>query len=372
MSVYVHIPFCRNKCFYCGFYSVASPRLIEDYTEALCREIELRKTYLPSTVSETLYFGGGTPSYLDLNNLERIISQLENVYSFTTGAERTIEMNPEDASLEKLQGLKQLGFNRLSIGVQSFHEEVLKQINRTHSASQAIRAVELAIQAGFQNIGMDLIIGLPGQTTQQLEHDLKIINSLQLKHLSVYILSIDSNSVLEKLVQKGKFSPDDDDVLAEKYMLVSNYLESIGFEHYEISNFARNGRYAVHNTVYWQQKPYIGLGPSAHSYDGVSRQWNIANIKTYIESLGKNTLSFEKEDLSGQDRFNELIMTGLRTMWGIEIEKLENTYQDYWYQSEKKLPPYIENGYLRIDEGCLRLTTKGWLISDRIFSDLFV
>lgn len=372
MSVYIHVPFCRNKCFYCGFYSVASPRLKDSYIGALCREIELTKNYLPSTVSETLYFGGGTPSYLELDELEKIISRLENVYTFTTGAERTIEMNPEDATLEKLRGLKQLGFNRLSIGVQSFHDDVLKRINRTHSATQAMHAVELAAQAGFENTGMDLIIGLPGQTIQQLERDLEIINSLQLSHLSIYILSIDSNSVFEKLLQKGELRPDDDDVLAEKYMLISNYLESVGFEHYEISNFARGGKYAMHNTAYWQQKPYIGLGPSAHSYNGVSRQWNVANIKTYIESLDKNTLNFEKEDLSEQDRFNELIMTGLRTMWGIGIEKLEKDYQIYWRQSEKKLLPYIQNGHLRVENGHLRLTTKGWLISDSIFSDLFV
>lgn len=370
MSVYVHIPFCRSKCFYCGFYSVPSGRMKEKYIGALKREIVLRRDYLSSTVSETLYFGGGTPSYFSLGEIEEVILQLENVYSFTDNAERTIEMNPEDADTEKMKGWQQLGFNRLSIGVQSFNNDILKQINRTHSGEEAIRAIESAYAAGFENIGMDLIIGLPGQTMRQLEDDLKIVNTLPLSHLSVYILSIDSNSVFEKLQQKGTLKPDDDDTLAEKYLFVSEYLENKGFEHYEISNFACDHKYAAHNTGYWQQKRYIGLGASAHSYDGVSRQWNVANIKTYIDSLEKYTLSFEKEELSDIDIYNEFIMTNGRTMWGIEIKKLEK--YPFWEQSERKITPYLKSGYLAIENGTLRFTTKGWLISDRIFSDLFV
>lgn len=369
MSVYVHIPFCRSKCFYCGFYSVASTRMKEKYIEALSREIELRRGYLSSTVSETLYFGGGTPSCLSLDEIEKVILKLEDVYSFTDSAERTLEMNPEDADIEKMKGWKQIGFNRLSIGVQSFNNNILKQINRTHSGEGAIRAIEFAHTAGFENIGMDLIIGLPGQSIQQLKYDLEIVKTLSLSHLSVYILSIDSNSVFEKLQQKGTLKPDDDDALAEKYLLVSEYLKNMGFEHYEISNFARSHRYAAHNTAYWQQKPYIGLGASAHSYNGVSRQWNVANINTYIESLDKFDLSFEKEELNDIDRYNELIMTNGRTMWGIEIKKLEN--YGFWENSRRRLPSYIENGYVLIENGFLRFTAKGWLISDRIFSDLF-
>lgn len=372
MSVYLHVPFCRSKCFYCGFYSVASGRLKEDYIRALCAEIELRKDYLVSGIQETLYLGGGTPSFLDLADLEKVILKLEDVYSFTANAERTIEMNPEDAGSDKLKGLKELGFNRLSIGVQSFHDDVLKRINRTHSAKDAIRAIELAKSAGFENIGMDLIMGLPGQTLEGLEQDLEIVKRLSLSHLSVYILSIDSNSVFEKLHQKGKFIPDDDDALAEKYIFVSDYMKSIGFEHYEISNFAKDGKYAIHNTAYWQQKPYIGLGASAHSYDGTSRQWNVANLSTYISGLSKGVLSFEKEALSTRDRYNERIMTNLRTMWGTELEKLAGEFPDFWASSQRKLKGYLSGGYAEVEAGRLKLTAKGWLISDRIFSDLFV
>lgn len=372
MSVYLHIPFCRSKCFYCGFYSVVSNSLRTEYIRAICKETGMRKDYLPASVQETLYLGGGTPSCLELNELEKLIGELEKVYTFSAGAERTIEVNPEDAGQEKMRGLKALGFNRLSIGVQSFDDAVLKRINRRHSAADALRAIERGEQAGFENIGMDLIIGLPGQSTRQIRQDLEVVSRLPLSHLSVYILSIDSNSVFEKLVQKGKFQPDGDDVLAEKYLEVADYLKTIGFEHYEISNFARNGKYAVHNTAYWQQKPYIGLGASAHSYDGDSRQWNAAHIKTYIDGLSRGTLNFEKEELSVSDKFNEAIMTNLRTKWGIGIEKLKHDYPAFWASVQPRLASYLAGGYAETDRDTLKLTPRGWLISDRIFSDLFV
>lgn len=371
MGVYVHIPFCRSKCFYCGFYSVASPRLQDEFVGALCREVELRKDYLPDTEQDTLYIGGGTPSYLEAAGLEKIIRKLESVYEFTDDAERTIEMNPEDITDERLEAIRRMGFNRLSIGVQSFDDHILKRINRVHSAETARQAVLLAAKAGFENIGIDLIIGLPGQEMKDIEHDLHVINDLSLSHISVYILSIDSNSVYQKLTEKGRFLPEEDDILASKYQYVSDALKRIGFEHYEISNFARGNKYSRHNTAYWQQKPYIGLGPSAHSYDGFSRQWNIANLKNYIDNLNNNILSFEKEELSDIDKYNEYIMTNLRTVWGMDSRKLEKSYPEFWNRSRHNLQSYLENGYVFFSDHTLCLTEKGWLISDRIFSDLF-
>lgn len=371
MGVYVHIPFCRSKCFYCGFYSVASPRLQDEFVGALCREVELRKDYLPDTEQDTLYIGGGTPSYLEAAGLEKIIRKLESVYEFTDDAERTIEMNPEDITDERLEAIRRMGFNRLSIGVQSFDDHILKRINRVHSAETARQAVLLAAKAGFENIGIDLIIGLPGQEMKDIEHDLHVINDLSLSHISVYILSIDSNSVYQKLTEKGRFLPEEDDILASKYQYVSDALKRIGFEHYEISNFARENKYSRHNTAYWQQKPYIGLGPSAHSYDGFSRQWNIANLKNYIDNLNNNILSFEKEELSDIDKYNEYIMTNLRTVWGMDSRKLEKSYPEFWNRSRHNLQSYLENGYVFFSDHTLCLTEKGWLISDRIFSDLF-
>lgn len=372
MGIYVHVPFCRSKCFYCGFYSVASTRLKEEYIRALCREIVLRKDYLSTRVAETLYFGGGTPSYLSTDELSVIVRQLESVYQFVPQAERTIEMNPEDVTIEKLNGLRELGFNRLSIGVQSFNDDILKQINRTHTSIQAVQAVELAAVCGFDNIGIDLIIGLPGYMPDDLKRDLEMVNRLAISHLSVYILSVDSNSVFEKRLQKGEFVPDDDDLLADRWEIAADYLKERGFEHYEISNFARDGKYARHNSSYWQQKEYIGFGPSAHSYDVDSRQWNVSNVKTYSESLNKSLLNFEKEVLSDKDKYNEYIMTNLRTMWGADIGFLRQKAGRHGVRISEKIENYIRNGYARMEKEQLCLTEKGWLISDGIFSDLFV
>lgn len=372
MGIYVHVPFCRSKCFYCGFYSVASTKLREEYVNALCREIELRKDYLLSKKTDTLYFGGGTPSYLAIDELTKIAQKLESVYQFAEDAERTIELNPEDITIEKLNGLRQLGFNRLSIGIQSFNDSVLKYINRTHTAKQAIEAVNLAKSCGFDNVSIDLIIGLPGYSMADLENDLKILSSLYISHVSVYILSIDSNSVFEKRMQKGEFRPEDEESVVRRWGMVADYLQTIGFEHYEISNFARDGKYARHNTAYWQQKEYIGLGPSAHSFDLSSRQWNIANLKIYIESLNKSSLNFEKETLSESDKYNEYIMTNLRTMWGADMDFLRERGGRHWKRLAPKIDRYIQNEYAQVRCGRLSLSEKGWLVSDSIFSDLFM
>lgn len=371
MGIYVHIPFCRRKCFYCGFYSVASPALKTEYLSAMEREIDLRAGYLSSREVATLYLGGGTPSCLDDSQLERLISKIEHTWPIAAQAERTIEMNPEDAGPEKFRALRDLKFNRVSIGVQSFNDSILKRMNRQHSGQQAIAAVEGAAKAGFDNIGVDLIIGLPGSDFRDVRNDLKIINSLPVSHISVYILSIDSNSVLEKLLEKGKFQPEQDDILADRYLLVSEHLKDIGFEHYEISNFAKDCKYSVHNTAYWQQKEYIGLGAAAHSYNRVSRQWNVAHVKSYIDSLNEYRLNIEKEELTHADKYNEYIMTNLRTMWGGDVKELERLYPEAWQKAQRVLKSYIENGLIIYRDDRICLTERGWLISDRIFSSLF-
>lgn len=372
MGVYVHVPFCRSKCFYCGFYSVVNEKLKADYLKSVCKEIELRQGYLQEPVSRSLYLGGGTPSYLDLVDIEQIVVCLEKYFRFDSQAERTIEMNPEDAGLEKLKGLRGLGFNRLSIGVQSFNDGILKRIHRTHSARMAIQAVENARKVGFANIGVDLIIGLPGSDRNELLRDLDVVKQLDLEHISVYILSIDSNSVFQKLSKNGKLKTLEDDLLADLYLMTAYELEKMGFEHYEISNFAKKSKYSIHNTSYWQQKEYIGLGPAAHSYNLLSRQWNIAKLKSYIDSLSKGELNIEKEELTNEDRYNEFLMTGLRTCWGIDIGALNREFAAYWKQSLPLAEAYVQNGYAGLVEGRFTLTKKGWLISDRIFSDLFV
>lgn len=372
MGIYVHIPFCRSKCYYCGFYSVASTQLKKAYIAALGHEIQLRKDYLGTSEIKTLYFGGGTPSWLSMNELTDIVTTLEMNFALNCVAERTIEVNPEDVTRDKLKGWRALGFNRLSIGIQSFNDEVLKRINRTHTAQDALRSVEWAADSGFENIGIDLILGLPGYTRQHLQQDLEIVNHLPITHLSVYLLSIDSNTVFEKWMQKGRFRPQTDDELADQYLWVSDYLKSIGYEHYEISNFAKNSRYSLHNTSYWQQQKYVGFGPAAHSFDLNSRQWNVSHLKSYIDNLVNGRLSFEKEILTDKDKFNEYIMTNLRTMWGIQEEKMRLQFPDFSKTVRPKLTPFLENGSVVCQNGRIRLTEKGWLVSDDVFSDLFV
>lgn len=347
-------------------------KLKEAYLGAVEREIALREGYLPERRVSTVYFGGGTPSYLERGELQRIVDALERHYDILPGAERTIELNPEDLTRERFAGIRDMGFNRLSVGVQSFSDDHLKQINRTHTGRQAMEGVRLAADMGFDNISVDLIIGLPGQTEGELLEDMAVVNRLPIKHLSVYMLSIDSNTVFEVMVRQGKFKLEDEEVMARRYGVVCKCLKDMGFEHYEISNFAREGKYSFHNTSYWQQKPYIGFGPSAHSYDLHSRQWNTANLKTYIESLGDGILSFEKEELTDVDLYNEYVMTNLRTMWGIDTAKVEGEYGMFWQQVGGALRKYLDSGDLVERDGKLRISESGWVISDAILSDLFV
>lgn len=256
--------------------------------------------------------------------------------------------------------------------MQSFSDEQLKRINRTHSARQAMDGIALAAGMGFDNISMDLIIGLPGQTEEELLGDVEKASCLPIVHLSVYILSIDSNTVFEHMVKRGEFRLEDEEVMAGRYQRVCERLKELGFEHYEISNFARNGKYSRHNTSYWQQKPYIGFGPSAHSYDLHSRQWNTANLKTYIDHLNEGTLSFEKEELKPVDLYNEYVMTSLRTMWGMEKQKLEGNYTVFWEQVQEQVRKYERSGDLVEEGGRWKISETGWVISDAILSDLFV
>ncbi len=372
MGIYIHLPFCQSKCYYCGFYSVASMQLKKRYIEALCKEAELRKGYLGSEDVRTLYFGGGTPSCLSLDELNQIVITLDNIYHLEKNIERTIEVNPEDVDPTNLDGWMALGFNRLSMGVQSLNDEVLKRINRRHTAQCAIRAVEEAYRRGFRNISIDLMIGLPGYAGADLCRDLDIIGQLPVTHLSVYMLSIDPGTVFEHRLKKGTFHPQDEDIVAEQYLLVCDYLKSIGFEHYEISNFARNFKYSRHNTAYWQQKPYLGLGAAAHSYDIDSRQWNVAHLKRYIDSLDKDILCFEKEILTEKDRFNEYLMTNFRTQWGIEPAWLAKKYPDEWNRMARNIDNYCKDGFMYRSGEKLCMTERGWLISDAIFSELFM
>ena len=371
MGIYVHIPFCKSKCYYCGFYSVASETLKSDFTNALINEIKLRKNYLEGEIHKTLYFGGGTPSYMDTRELSLIIKVIEDNFNISSDAERTIECNPDDLSEEKLQGLKALGFNRISMGAQTFHDELLKKINRRHTSIQAINAINMAKKVGFDNISVDLMMGLPDYSTTILNEDLDIIATLPITHLSIYLLSIDEGTVFFKLKRDGKLNLPDEDEFAEYYKIASKYLSKLGFEHYEISNFAKDGKYSLHNTSYWEHISYIGLGPSAHSFNLKSRSWNVSNIKRYIENVKLGKPEFEEEILSRKDKYDEYIMTSLRTMWGANTNFLKTEFPEYWNVAKIVVQNYIKSGDMLGENEFVRLSEQGWLISDMIFRDLF-
>ncbi|MDR2414637.1 MAG: radical SAM family heme chaperone HemW, partial [Odoribacteraceae bacterium] len=325
-GIYVHVPFCRGKCDYCGFYSVASPAWKGLYLEALEREIRERAPGFPSRRAGTLYLGGGTPSLLAPAELGRVVEALERELEFDATAERTLEANPEDVSRENLAAWRSLGFNRLSIGAQSFSDDILRLVGRRHPARQAIDAVFAAASAGFENVSVDLIVGLPGQGDKEIRRDVEILAGLPACHASVYLLSVDAGSILEARARKGELSLPDDDAQATRFARVSEWLSAAGFEHYEISNFARDGRYARHNTAYWQRGLYAGFGPAAHSFDGQSRRWNIAHVKRYASAALSGAPCFEEEVLSAADRYNEYAMTSLRVTWGASLRVLQEEF----------------------------------------------
>ena len=371
IGVYVHVPFCRSKCFYCGFYSVAAMGWREVYRRAVVREIGERGGWAGSRRARTLYVGGGTPSCLTREELEEVVGTLEGAFAFEEGAERTIEANPEDLTRERLRDFRELGFNRLSVGVQSFADERLKGINRRHTGRQAEEGVRRAAEAGFEDVGVDLMLGLPGQTAEEVRRDLETVAGLPVTHLSVYMLSVDPGTVLEKMAERGAFVPEGEEVMAERYREVCRWAREAGFEHYEISNFARGGRYSRHNTGYWEGRRYVGFGPAAHSYDGRRRVWNAGNVKRYAEAVERGERWWEGEVLGERELYDEFIMTGLRTTWGIDEGVAARRWGQWWEEARKRVEDYAGRGLLERAGGRLRMTEEGWLVADMVMADLF-
>jgi oxygen-independent coproporphyrinogen-3 oxidase len=336
------------------------------------REITNRARELPAgTRAATLYLGGGTPSSLPLPDLARLVSLVDATFPTAADAERTIEVNPEDVSRETLAAWHDLGFNRLSIGAQSFSGERLLAIRRRHSAADAIAAVHLAAAAGFDDISMDLITGLPGQSWEETRRDLDTLTGLPVVHASIYLLSVDAGSLFAVEARRGRLTLPGDDDLAERFTRASDLLQTNGFSHYEISNFARHGRLARHNLAYWQLKPYIGLGPAAHSFDGHARRWNVAHVKRYADALLAGQPYFEDERLTPSDHYNEYVMTGLRLSTGISFSRLLSDHASHFTLTAPAWEKYFSSGLL-VRSGDRSLPTRrAWLISDTIFSDLF-
>ncbi|MDR0715154.1 MAG: radical SAM family heme chaperone HemW [Bacteroidales bacterium] len=371
---YVHVPYCRQVCYYCDFHFRAALKDKPEMLMAMRKEMGLRKDYLSSPVVHTLYFGGGTPSALSIADLSALLDTFHRRYSLSSGAEVTLEANPDDLTGEYLSGLRGLGFNRLSIGIQSFDDNCLRWMNRRHTAQEAIRAVKKAQDNGFDNINIDLIYGIPAMSVSQWERHLKTALSLDVPHLSTYHLTIESRTVFGKRKNRGEdFSVPERESVAQ-FDLLSNICEKAGYEHYEISNFARPGLYSRHNTAYWRQIPYIGIGPSAHSYDGTSRQWNVSHNAQYIEQLlHGHEKWYEREILTVSESYNDYVLTSLRTMWGTDAavvhKKFGKTFAEYFV---RKAAPYLRQGYMNEQTAVYTLSHKGKLIADRIASDLFV
>jgi oxygen-independent coproporphyrinogen III oxidase len=372
-GIYLHIPFCKKACHYCNFHFSTSLQLKNGFVQALLKEIALREDYLQGETVHTIYFGGGTPSLLNKEELLAVTQSLRSHFPVAADAELTLESNPDDITVEKLEHWKEAGINRLSIGVQSFFEEDLLWMNRAHNASQAVHCIELARQAGFNNLTIDLIYGSPTLTDQKWKENIDTAVSLGISHLSCYALTVEQGTALQKMIALHKKEDVDNDRQASQFTQLMDSLSTAGYEHYEISNFAKPGYRSRHNSSYWQGKKYLGLGPSAHSFNGSGRQWNIANNTLYIQSLAENKVPLEEEKLTTTQHLNEYIMTALRTLEGIDLlvveEKFGKDARESVVQSTGK---WLAKKLCLLDSGRIVLTKEGKLFADGIASDLFV
>jgi len=366
-GIYIHIPFCRQACNYCNFHFATSLRYKNELVSALLKEIELRKDYLQSEPVETIYLGGGTPSLLSIEDCQLLIDTCKSSFVIKEDAEITIETNPDDITVDKLSGWKAIGINRLSIGIQSFFDEDLKWMNRAHNASQAIGSLQSAIKQ-FSNITIDLIYGHPLLTDEKWKQNVDKVIDLNIPHISCYALTVEPKTPLDKLVRENKKENVDAEKQAHQFLLLMDWLDKAGYEHYEISNFGKPGMRSRHNSSYWSGKKYLGIGPSAHSFDGSTRQWNIANNQTYIDSINKELIPAEKEILTGIQKTNEYIMTSLRTIEGLDLKKVNSQESIVRSRAQK----FIGAGKLVDENGFLKLTKEGKLFADGIAAALFL
>lgn len=371
-GIYIHIPFCKQKCHYCNFYSLASIKYIDDVVKAIGKELVLAKNYLQTKSVSTIYFGGGTPSLLSLKHLEYIFGVIEKNYIVDDDAEITLEANPDDLNKEKIKGLLKTPINRLSIGVQSFYDEELKYLNRSHSSKTAQNVIHRVRDAGIENLTIDLIYGIPVSTDESWRSNLQMCFDMKIPHISCYALTVEPNTALDVFIRNKKMKPVSDEKIINQFNILTAAIKKQGYQQYEISNFCRDKQYAKHNTGYWFGEPYLGVGPSAHSYNTISRRWNIANIISYLSSIEKGDIPFDEEVLDEKQRYDEYIMTRLRTQWGVALQALQNDFgtakKEFF---NKKISKFITSGHI-IDSGdVFTFSDKGKLISDHVISELF-
>lgn len=371
-GIYIHIPFCKSRCIYCGFYSTTLLDLRKKYINAVCREMELRKNYIREPFS-TIYLGGGTPSLLDEAELTQLFLYINNVYDVDRNAEITMECNPDDITPKFTNMLSRLPINRVSIGAQTFADSRLRLLHRRHNSDEVKHAVKLLREAGIKNISIDLMFGFPDESLSQWKEDMSAALALNVEHISAYSLMYEEDTPLWKMLDTGKVKEIDEELSLTMFKELVCQLTDAGYEHYEISNFARPGYRSRHNSSYWHQVPYIGLGAAAHSFDLNSRQWNVADLKLYIEEINNGIIPMEREELDNDTTFNDIITTALRTSDGINLNALETRlgkrYRNTLISAAGK---HLEQGLLEIRHDRLRLTSEGIFISDMVMSDLMI
>jgi oxygen-independent coproporphyrinogen-3 oxidase len=371
-GIYIHIPFCRKACHYCNFHFSTQVQHIDDFVKALLQEIKLQKGYLNSPV-ETIYFGGGTPSLLSEQHLNKIIAALHQHFSIVPEVEFTLEANPDDISELKTQLWKSVGINRLSIGIQSFQNEALAWMNRAHNTQQSIQAIEFAKAAGMHNISADLIYGTPHLTDEALLKDIELLNYYEIPHISCYALTVEEKTALHHLIQEKKIENVDTEKQARHFDLLVAELNSKGYEHYEISNFSLPGHRSKHNSNYWKGIPYLGLGPSAHSFNVHSRQWNVSNNHLYMQSIQEGNIPFELEALATATRYNEYMMISLRLLEGVDISEVESRFGEaYTAHTQMALTPLLAEGKLVKTQKGFAIATNARFLADGIASDFFI
>lgn len=373
-GIYIHIPFCKQKCHYCNFYTVISQKYRDGFISAILKELEQRKNYLNDKHINTVYFGGGTPSMLSVSEIGLIIDKIDMLFMLNKDAEITLEANPDDLDQNKLRELKnETRINRLSIGVQSFNDDDLQYLNRVHTGTQALKSIEVALYEGFHNMTIDLIYGIPTLTDQQWLNNLDTFFRFDLPHLSSYALTVEPKTVLNTLIEKRKMQAISEDQTVRHFEILLEQIEKQQYTHYEISNFAKEGYYSKHNSIYWLGGHYLGIGPSAHSFNGVSRQWNVANMKQYVEFEKTGTTVLEKEVLSKEQQFNEYVMTSIRTSWGCDTEHIQNVFGDAFISNLTSLiSRFIDDGRVEKKGPIYYLTNKGKLHADGIAAALFM
>lgn len=371
-GIYVHIPYCKQACSYCNFYFSTNQKTQKELAHAIALEVEQQRTFFDKRTIDTLYFGGGTPSILKGEYLKDLVSKISTVFDLSTLSEFTFECNPDDISKENLTFWRALGINRLSIGIQSLTDEHLKLMNRSHDRNTAINSIGMAIDHGFEDLTIDFIYGIPGQTEDELRESLDLLNRFSIRHFSAYALTVEPNTLLDRQVKKGQVEVTPDATFRSHFDLVKNFARDRGFIQYELSNFAQPGHEATHNSSYWSGSPYLGLGPAAHSFKGNQRFWNKANVYEYIKALKNDNHSKEYETLSNQDQFNEYIITRVRTAAGIDMDWISKNFPDFYVSVKSESETLVTQGMMKHEKNIFTLTDDGQFLCDHLSQRLMV